>query len=117
MPEFIKWIESQKFIRIGRQGAVFQGLPFVGYVHGPIYLNCKVLPRHIKQAIVDKYDNWYKQYDKKWYGLDRIYGVKDFMLDEDKSKHFDEFKSYINKIDNIRGTDFTKTFPELAALI
>ena len=117
MPEFIEWIESQKFIKIGRQSDIFRGLPFVGYVHGPTYLNCKVLPEHIKQAIVDKYDNWYKQYDKKWYGLDRIYRIKDFMLNEDKSKHFDEFKSYINKIDNIRGTDFTKTFPELAALI
>ena len=36
---------------------------------------------------------------------------------EDMSKHFGEFKLYINKIDNIRGTDFRKTFPELAALI
>ncbi len=39
------------------------------------------------------------------------------MLNEDKSKHFDEFKSYIEKLDSIRGTDFKKTFPELNALI
>ena len=39
------------------------------------------------------------------------------MINEDKSKHFDKFKSYIVKLDSIRGTDFTKTFPELNALI
>ena len=39
------------------------------------------------------------------------------MLNEDKSRHFKEFKSYIQKLDSIRGTDFTKTFPELNALI
>ena len=39
------------------------------------------------------------------------------MLNEDKSKHFNKFKSYIQKLDHIRGTDFAKTFPELNALI
>ena len=110
-------IEKQKFKKVSKQGTTFQGLPFVGYVHGPTYLNCKVLPEHMKQAIVDKYDDWYKQYKNKWAGLDRIYGIKNFMLDEDKSKHFDEFKLYINKIDSIRGTNFKQTFPEFAALM
>jgi MoaA/NifB/PqqE/SkfB family radical SAM enzyme len=117
MPEYIKWIENQKFKKVSKQGTTFQGLPFVGYVHGPTYLNCKVLPEHMKQAIVDKYDDWYKQYKNKWFGLDRIYGIRNFMLEEDKSKHFDEFKGYINKIDSIRGTSFKQTFPEFAALM
>jgi hypothetical protein len=99
------------------RGKTFNGLPFIGFVHGPAYLNCKVLPERIKKVIVDKFDQWYKGYDIKWHNLDRIYNAKDFMMAEDKSKHFGEFKLYINKIDNIRGTDFRKTFPELAALI
>jgi|TARA_R110000823_G_scaffold218594_1_gene347784 organic radical activating enzyme len=116
MPEYIEWIENQKFKKVSR-GKTFNGLPFVGFVHGPAYLNCKVLPERIKKVIVDKFDQWYKGYDIKWHNLDRIYNAKDFMMDEDMSKHFGEFKLYINKMDNIRGTDFRKTFPELAALI
>ena len=116
MPEYIEWIENQKFKKVSR-GKTFNGLPFIGFVHGPAYLNCKVLPERIKKVIVDKFDQWYKGYDIKWHNLDRIYNAKDFMMAEDKSKHFGEFKLYINKIDNIRGTDFRKTFPELAALI
>ena len=80
-------------------------------------MNCKVLPRNIKEVIVKKYDEWYSKFDNPWFGVDQIYAVKDFMMSEDKSRHFGEFKDYINRIDNIRGTDFRKTFPELAALI
>ena len=82
-PPTERLLENQKFKKVSKQGTTFQGLPFVGYVHGPTYLNCKVLPEHMKQAIVDKYDDWYKQYKNKWFGLDRIYGIKNFMLDED----------------------------------
>lgn len=116
MPEYIEWLQSQKFKKVS-QGDIFKGLPFVGYVHGPTHLNCKALPEKIKTIIADKFDDWYKGYDEKWFNLDRIYSAKEFMLSEDKSKHHDEFKRYINQIDRIRGTDFTKTFPELAALI
>ena len=28
------------------------------------------------------------------------------MMGEDKSKYFDEFKFYLNKLDSIRGTNF-----------
>jgi len=116
IPDYVDWVIKQKFKKIS-QNAAQGGIPFIGYVHGPTYMNCKVLPRHIKQAIVDKYDSWYKQFDTPGYGLERIIGIKDFMLNEDKSNDFDEFKSYIQKLDSIRGTDFKKTFPELNALI
>ena len=116
IPDYVDWIFKQKFKKISHNSEQ-NGIPFIGYVHGPTYMNCKVLPGHIKQAIVDKYDNWYKQFDTPGYGLERIIGIKDFMLNEDKSRHFDKFKSYIQKLDSIRGTDFAKTFPELNALI
>lgn len=115
IPEFVEWVESQKFEKVS-QGTQ-HGLPFIGYVHGPTYLNCKVLPEHVKKVIADKYDEWYKGRKEKNYSVDSIYGIKNFMLSEDKSKHFKMFESYIQKMDNIRGTDFAKTFPELAALI
>ena len=118
MPEFVDWIQKQKFIKIGRQkNSALHGLPFIGYVHGPTYMNCKVLPRNIKEVIVKKYDEWYSKFDKPWFGVDQIYAVKDFMMSEDKSRHFGEFKEYINRIDNIRDTNFKRIFPELAALM
>ena len=43
--------------------------------------------------------------------------VSEFMLSEDKSKHFGEFKEYTKRIDSIRGTNFKQTFPEFAALM
>jgi len=116
IPEYIDWVIKQKFKKVSQSGSQ-NGIPFIGYVHGPTYMNCKVLPPHIKQAIADKYDNWYKQFDKPGYGLQRVMAIKDFMLSEDKSKHFKSFKNYVQKIDNIRGTNFTKTFPELNAMI
>ena len=118
MPEFVEWIQNQKFVKIGKQNnSPLRGLPFIGYVHGPTYMNCKVLPKNIKEVIVKKYDDWYNSFSEPWYGLNQIYAVKDFMMSEDKSKHFGEFKKYIQKMDDIRGTKFDKTFPELYKLI
>ena len=116
MPEYVEWLQRQKFKKVS-QSPISRGLPFVGYVHGPIQLNCKVLPYNIKKVIADKFDEWYNGYDEKWYALDSIYKAKQFMLEEDKSEHFREFQRYIDMIDKARGTHFIKTFPELAALI
>ena len=115
MPEYVEWLQRQKFKKVS-QSPISRGLPFVGYVHSPIHLNCKVLPYKIKKVIADKFDEWYNGYDEKWYALDSIYKAKQFMLEEDKSEHFREFQRYIDMIDKVRGTHFIKTFPELAAL-
>ena len=39
-----------------------------------------------------------------------------FALCEDWSRR-SEFREYINKLDKLRGTDFRKTFPEMAYLL
>ncbi len=40
MPEYVEWLQRQKFKKVS-QSPISRGLPFVGYVHGPIQLNCK----------------------------------------------------------------------------
>ena len=40
-----------------------------------------------------------------------------FMESEDWSNRLPEFKEYINLMDQRRGTDFRKTFPEMARIL
>ena len=44
-------------------------------------------------------------------------GLVKFMESEDWSNRMPEFREYIQLMDQIRGTDFKVTFPELASLI
>ena len=112
MPDYADWLLDQKFKKICYHGSSYGGLFNVGYVHGPTYLNIKVLPKKIKEQITIKYDRWYNTYNEKTYNLDRIYEIKDFMNNEDLSRHFNEFKSYTTKVDLVRSTNFAETFPE-----
>jgi MoaA/NifB/PqqE/SkfB family radical SAM enzyme len=116
IPDFCDWVAEQNFKKINKHDNdnIF---PFIGYVHGPTHLNCKVLPRHIKESIVRKYDKWYNGFDKKWIALDRVHAIKEFMLSEDKSRHFQEFINYTKQVDHVRGTNFKKVFPEFATML
>ena len=119
MPDYADWIMAQNFKKISPDEKNMAGIFNIGFVHGPTHLNIKVLPKKIKEHITIKYDQWYNSFKNKeqWYSLNRIYEVKDFMNDEDKSHHFNETISYTKQIDKIRGTNFRKTFPEYWSLL
>jgi hypothetical protein len=51
------------------------------------------------------------------YGWKRWEGILDWMDSEDHTHVLPDFKEYILKMDAIRGTDFKKTFPEIAHLV
>jgi len=116
VPDFCDWTAEQNFRKVNKldNSNIF---PSIGFVHGPTHLNCKVLPKNVKQIITDKYNKWYDSFDEKWFGVERVHTIIDFMNSEDKSKHYQEFLRYTNKVDTIRGTNFEKTFPELAAIL
>ena len=40
-----------------------------------------------------------------------------FARSEDWSQRLPEFREYLTKLDGMRGTDFRKTFPEMAYLL
>ena len=44
-------------------------------------------------------------------------GMLSFARSEDWSRRLPEFREYLTKLDNMRGTDFRKTFPEMAYLM
>ena len=116
IPDYCDWVLEQNFKKINKTEDT-NIFPSIGYVHGPTHLNCKVLPKNIKDIITTKYENWHKKFDKRWYGLDRVYAITEFMNSEDKSQHYQEFINYTRQVDYIRGTNFQQTFPELAALL
>lgn len=126
IPDFIKWKLEQNFkkINVWPLGA---GLINVHFVYHPAHLNVKVLPQWMKQRVRAKYEEFYvwlkerfagdKEFLAHPYGIKRLQGLVDFMDSEDWSRRMPEFREYVKHMDNIRGLDFRKTFPEMAELL
>ena len=80
-----------------------------------------------KGVIKEKFEDFYEwlkkenknnpEFNKHPYGIERLKAMVDFVYSEDWSSLMPAFKEYIIKMDKIRGTDFSKTFPEMKELI
>jgi len=125
IPELIEWKLSQGYKKINPwpRGA---GLINFHLVYHPAMLNVKVLPAWFKQKVREKYETYVKQlgsrfanspdFAKNSYGLPRLLGLVKFMESEDWSNRMPEFREYIRLMDEIRGTHFAQTFPEMQGL-
>ena len=116
LPEFVDWKLEQNFKKIHNSwldGKLCHAMP----VDYPRYLHAGVLPAHIKDLVhtkLNKHINTLPQRYRPNYQKiinDNI----SFMQETDYSFLLDTFKSLIKNIDFIRGTNFNKVFPELAA--
>jgi len=126
LPEFIKWKIRMNFKKINTWPAG-AGLINFHFVYHPAHLNVKVFPGWFKKEIKKKFEKFYDwlinhyRHDKEFiehpYGINRMKGMVSFMESEDWSKRMPEFKEYIRLMDNIRGTDFKKVFPEMKDLL
>ncbi len=126
LPEFIIWKLDQKFKKINPP-SLGAGLVNFHFVYHPANLNVKVLPESAKLAIEEKYNKFYPELLKRFlgneiqinspYGIQRLKGIINFMKSEDWSNRLPQFKEYIQIMDDIRKTDFSKTFPDLAGLL
>jgi hypothetical protein len=133
IPDFIKWKVEQKFkkVNVWPLGA---GLINYHFVYHPPHLNVKVFPAEFKEVITKKYEAFYiwleenvasagngkytkEEFLEDSYGIKRLKGMVQFMNSEDWSNRMPEFKEYINHMDQIRGTSFSTTFPEMAHLL
>lgn len=133
VPDFIKWKLAQGFKKFNNwpNGA---GMINWHFAYWPPQLNVKVLPPEIKALVRDRFEDFYQWLDANWqlavpqgvskdsfmnagYGIKRLQSMVNFMDKEDWSERLPELKEWIQLIDKTRGTDFTKTFPELAALV
>jgi sulfatase maturation enzyme AslB (radical SAM superfamily) len=137
LPDFIKWKLEQGFTKINMWPFGAGGINY-HFVYHPPQLNVKVLPKWFKEACRKKYEEFYPWWEANWekgvpswhkgkvdyetwrtasYGISRLEGMLTFMESEDWSNRMPEFREYINLMDAQRGTDFRKTFPEMAKLL
>jgi len=133
LPEFARWKIEQRFKKINFQNIVDGteaggGIFNMHLLYIPTFLSIKLLPEEDKIEVRRKFAelaNWlyenYRQDEDFWkinpYGWKRWQAVLDFMDSDDQSNQLLAFSEYVTKMDSIRGTNFSKVFPELAHLL
>ena len=133
LPDFARWKVEQKFKKVNFSNVVDGteaggGLFNMHLLYIPTWLSIKVLPERDKEEVRKSFaelETWlrenYRDDDDYWkhnpYGWRRWQAVLDFMDSEDHTDQLTAFKEYIEKMDDLRGTDFRGTFPELAHLL
>jgi MoaA/NifB/PqqE/SkfB family radical SAM enzyme len=133
LPDFAKWKIQQNYRKINLQN-VMEGMEAGGGIFNmhllyiPTFLSIRCLPIEDKAEVRRKFAefaNWlyenYRQDEDYWkknpYGWKRWQAVLDFMDAEDHTNQLPAFKEYIEKLDNLRQTNFKKIFPELSHLL
>ena len=133
IPDFIKWKISRNFKKINLNeniaGDLHAGGLFSAHlVWIPTWLSIRVLPKQHKEEVLALFEDlkqWlYENYttdDDFWnknpYGWKRWQGILNWMMEEDHSNLLPDFKEYIQRMDNVRNTNFHQVFPELSSLI
>jgi MoaA/NifB/PqqE/SkfB family radical SAM enzyme len=121
VPELVHWKESKNFkkINLPPYGA---GLIGTHLVYLPSYLNVRVLPQHLKDKVSKNIEYFCSkkiantEFINNPYGLKRWQGLVQYMNAEDWSHKLPVLEDYLTVLDSQRGTDFKKTFPELASI-
>jgi MoaA/NifB/PqqE/SkfB family radical SAM enzyme len=133
LPDFARWKIKQNFRKINFQN-VMEGMEAGGGIFNmhllyiPTWLSIRALPLEDKaevRKLFGEFATWlhenYKQDEDFWkgnpYGWRRWQAVLDFMDSEDHTDQLPAFKEYIEKLDNLRKTDFRSTFPEIKHLL
>ncbi|MCZ0931574.1 MAG: twitch domain-containing radical SAM protein, partial [Oligoflexia bacterium] len=109
--EFLNYLMDKKFKKVH---AYYEDLVHTEVVHHPVFLNCQVLPKNVKEMVSKKFEDIYKKFPAK---TDRLKTIVNFMNQEDKSDLIPAFKDFVKALDKARGTNFCKTFPELSELL
>ena len=133
LPELVKWKIQQNFKKVNFEnvtGGIQAGGGIVNMhlLYIPTFLSIRCLPDYDKEQIRKSFADlasWlyanYRQDEDFWkhnpYGWKRWQAVLDFMDAEDHTAQLPAFVEYIEKMEAVRGTDFVKTFPELAHLL
>ena len=133
LPELAKWKIQQNFKKVNFEnvtGGIEAGGGIVNMhlLYIPTFLSIRCLPEYDKEQVRKSFADlatWlyanYRQDEDFWkqnpYGWKRWQAVLDFMDAEDHSAQLPAFVEYIEKMEAVRGTNFVKTFPELAHLL
>ena len=117
LDELAEWKLDQKFSKVNAQTQ--GGMISTHLVYFPSYLNVRVLPEEYKQfakkrieAFIDR-----QKFNTQWIqhpmGRVRWEGLIKYMMEEDWSAKLPQTLDYIRVLDEQRGLDYTKIFPEL----
>lgn len=133
VPDFIKWKITSGFKKLNfDKNAAGQtaggGICGVHLLWIPTWLSLRVLPKEDKEEVrrlFAELQTWLRDnytHDKEFwetnpYGWKRWEGILDWMDAEDHTNLLPDFREYVNTMDAQRGTDFKKTFPELAHIL
>lgn len=115
-PEYIWWkVNDSGFTNINN----FEDFPVIMYhmAHGPETSSIQIFPKHIKEQIRSKYNEYIAKFEGNTHAVNMLKNVLVFMDAEDKSEHIPEFIKFTKFLDNSRGQDLAKVVPELAELI
>ena len=115
LPEIFKWKISKNFKRVNVTD--WRPIASLHPLHGPHFLNIKVLPLEAKMAVKEhfkkfKFDGRYKSEAAKL-----LTQYTNFMFQEDYSNLIPKFWSYTNKLDEIRNQKLKDDIPDLYNLI
>ena len=133
LPDFARWKIEQKFKKINLQN-VMEGMEAGGGIlnmhllYIPTWLSIRALPAEDKEEVrklFAEFATWlyenYRQDNDYWknnpYGWKRWQAVLEFMDSEDHTDQLPAFREYVERLDDLRKTDFAKIFPELAHLL
>jgi hypothetical protein len=137
IPDFLKWKLQHGFKKTNMWPFGAGGINY-HFVYWPGHLNVKMLPDEFLDKTEAKYEEFIEWWKENWelgvpswhkgkvpyekwldasYGIKRLRGMISFARSEDWSRRLPEFREYINKLDELRGTDFRATFPEMAYLL
>ena len=138
IPDFLKWKLQDSGLKKTNMWPFGAGGINYHFVYWPGHLNVKVLPDEFLDKTEAKYEefiawwkeNWelgvpswhkgkvdYQTWEDANYGIKRLRGMISFARSEDWTQRMPEFREYINKLDDIRGTDFRTTFADMAYLL
>jgi MoaA/NifB/PqqE/SkfB family radical SAM enzyme len=130
--EFAKWKILQNFKKINKftiddQYEAGGGIINMHMLYIPTFLSARVLPNLDKEEVrkqILEFKDWlwenYTQEDSFWKdnpnGWRRWESILRFVEAEDHSHLLPDFVEYIDKLEQIRKTDFVSTFPELKSI-
>tara|TARA_B100000900_G_scaffold415952_1_gene448087 strand:+ start:2798 stop:4219 length:1422 start_codon:yes stop_codon:yes gene_type:complete len=138
IPDFLRWKLQESGLKKTNMWPFGAGGINYHFVYWPGHLNVKMLPREFLDKCEEHYEefiewwkeNWelgipswhkgkvtYEQWENANYGIKRLRGMINFARSEDWTRRLPEFREYITKLDEQRGTDFRATFPEMAYLL
>ena len=122
LDELATWKKEKNFNKINI-------MPFGGGLIGthlvylPNYLNVRVLPKELKIFAKERIESFIdrQKFDTAWLqhpmGARRWHGLVEYMMAEDWSHKLPQLQDYLRVIDEQRGMDFRKIFPELGEYI